>query len=438
MFDNTVAPTEPRVNFSCNGLYLGYFTTPDTGAPTITYPAWTVTTATNCYVNSYKDSTYNGFYVEIATSGWQNTLFNNYANLCFGSQPVGGSATRIGIRCTGTLLPASNGGIKPAFYNSSDPAVCFASTTNPLIVLSEQATIGTCQFTGYWHTTSTDPAQNGPNDLHYPADPIRIIYRPSASSSTPAQFWTDVNAGMTYANLWSTYPTVMPNVAQTVYTMRELPGISTAVSGLGTGITGISTSVSNASTASSGKMDALNTTLGTVKTSLDDASTASQAKQDTLNTNLADNTIALTTQTTSLGDKFDTLYTGLTAQITAISAIGTAFDASFGPTGNVAMAIDGLAVPTTNLGAILTAISGGATRAQLQTTYPLESVYFAQEIDTLLNMAPDQRNSAILTALSNMGLGHGIIAQLQSTPELIQYTDLAFLDKLMNTGMYPS
>jgi hypothetical protein len=139
---------------------------------------------------------------------------------------------------------------------------------------------------------------------------------------------------------------------------------------------------------------------------------------------------------------FDTVGTALITQANAFGVVatnlGTSFDGAFGATGRVYQAISNLAPNTTNALAIMTQIANGATRDAITVAHPYESLVYAQEIATLLALSPDEKHNALTALISSLTSGTPLREQLELVPELMEYTDLAYVDKLVKTGMFPS
>jgi hypothetical protein len=124
----------------------------------------------------------------------------------------------------------------------------------------------------------------------------------ASTSSVPDQLWADVrNPSKTYTDLWTSYPTAMPTVASTVYSIRELPLQTSALNALNSGITLTASSISSGNTTLASAVNALAPLLTrtavaseAMDVDLQAIDTSYKAKSDALKTSVDAQTTQLT------------------------------------------------------------------------------------------------------------------------------------------------
>ena len=385
-----------------------------------------------------------GFYLAGAIFSERYSIATaDYANLQ--TRSMAGFQFANSVKITGAQVT----GVKANFFKATTLAAAF---DDPMDMRTNFRVGGLSNFHGVLFNIG-DGQTYRTGRLIQPTQLGTIIWNDAAVSAPLSSLWTDaIDPAKSYGYLWSTYPDLMPTVAQTVYTIRELPTQTLNLASVKTSLDTTGTSLGT-----------LNTTLGTVKTSLDTGNTATSGittALGTVNTSVVsirtgiDNEVTqMTTTNTALagmGNNLQNAALGANALATAVGGIGTTLtsqqsalmDLDTHVTASISAlgsSFSGFLPDPAHVTSILAIVANGGSREDIVAAFPQESFQFAQDIDVLLSMSSAAKLAAFNSMLQAMQAGTSLYEQITTNPHILELTsaDLVNLDRLFKTGMYP-
>lgn len=339
------------------GLYLGWVETTTSAPPNLSF-SWTQINANSFTSKSALDYFLPTFAIDLEINGFFSrhavaiSLSRNLVSSSYDASynHIIGVIITESVAITGTTVT----GIKPSFYTAKTIEDAFENPTNMRQTLYKG---NNCVMYGYTVNVNGTTIYG----VTHQSGKAYILKLATSTDTVPSAFWTDVrNPAKTYTELWTSYPTVMPQTISEVYTLRELPSLNTALTALTTPLNAIKTSIDTEHTS------ALQTTIATIKTGIDAMTavhTTGNTYANTLNTAMTTaNTSRDTGNTrlvelkTSLEGKLDALNTSVVAGNTLDSARNTTLTATNTAVGSLQTAIN------TQLGNLKTAADASTTQ----------------------------------------------------------------------------